>query len=132
MHTTLYRGRKAIVSYVDGKAAQFHALFRKGNFQAIVRFFTKRFGPPSERLGMPVAMLGEPNRVNKIVRWAGPGAPGAKESILEVREVDDLRWSAPPDTRHGAVRLFGKGADPVFKHVSWSDFLLARVRKKRE
>ncbi len=130
VHTTLYRGRKAIVRYVDGKAAQFHALFRKGNFQAIVRFFTQRFGPPTERLDMPVAMLREPNRVNKIVRWAGPAAQGGSEPTLEVRQVDDLRWSAPPDARHGVVRLFWKGADPVFKHVSWSDFLLARIRER--
>ncbi len=132
VHTTLYRGRKAIVRYVDGKATQFHALFPKGNFRAIVRYFTKRFGPPSERLGMPVAMLGEPNRENKIVQWAGPATQGGGEPILEVREVDDLRWSAPPDARHGVVRLFLKGADPVFKHVSWSDFLLARIRERKE
>ena len=81
---------------------------------------------------MPVAMLGEPNRENKIVQWAGPATQGGGDPTLEVREVDDLRWSAPPDARHGVVRLFLKGAAPVFKHVSWSDFLLARIRERKE
>ena len=126
VHTTLYRGRKAIVRYEGGVVTQIHALFPKGNFRVIVRHFTKRFGAPVEMIDNWAVLPGEPDRSNRTMRWRGAGA-----SILEVREIDDLRWSSPPDTKHGVVWLYQEGADPVFRHVSWSDFLLARVGQAR-
>ena len=127
VHTTLYRGRKAIVRYESGVVTQIHALFPKGNFRAIVRHFTERFGVPAEKTDNWAVLPGEPNRRNRTVRWRDTTAEGAGGGILEVREIDDLRWSSPPDTRHGVVWLHREEADPVFRYVSWSDFLLARV-----
>ena len=131
VHTTLYRGRKAIVRYEGGVATQIHALFPKGNFRAIVRHFTERFGAPAEKTDNWAVLAGEPNRRNRTVRWRSAAAEGAGDGILEVREIDDLRWSSPPDTRHGVVWLHREGVDPVFRYVSWSDFLLARVGRAR-
>ena len=127
VHITLYRGRKAIVRYESGVVTQIHALFPKGNFWAIVRHFTERFGVPAEKTDNWAVLAGEPNRRNRTVRWRDTTAEGAGGGILEVREIDDLRWSSPPDTRHGVVWLHREEADPVFRYVSWSDFLLARV-----
>ncbi len=132
VQTTLYRGRKSIIHYENGKARQFHVLFPHGNFQAIVEHFTKRFGEPAESPVIRLALIGEADRKNRTARWLGPGNSAGGQSILEVREFDDMRWSAPPDARHGVVRLYRKGAEPVFQHVSWSDFLLARIRERRE
>jgi hypothetical protein len=106
---------------------QIHALFPKGNFWAIVRHFTERFGVPAEKTDNWAVLAGEPNRRNRTVRWRDTTAEGAGDGILEVREIDDLRWSSQPDTRHGVVWLHREDADPIFRYVSWSDFLLARV-----
>ncbi len=136
VHTTLYRGRKSIIHYENGRAQQFHVLFPHGNFQAIVEHLTERFGEPAASPVLRLALIGEADRKNRTARWLGPGNSAGNsaggQSILEVREVDDMRWSAPPDARHGVVRLYRKGAKPVFQHVSWSDFLLSRIREKRE
>ena len=134
VHTTLYRGRKSIVRYDEEVATQFHTLFPTGNFDAIVEHFSKLLGPPTEKPVIWVVMIGKPNRKNRTARWIGPqnaggknGDQGAAPEILDVREIDDLRWSLPPDDRHGVVWLYRQGGLPVFRHVSWSDFLLARA-----
>lgn len=137
VHTTLYRGRKSIVRYDGEVATQFHTLFRTGNFDVIVEHFSKLLGTPTEKPVIWTVMIGKPNRKNRTVQWVRPqraggknGDQGAAPGILEVREIDDLRWSSPPDDRHGVVWLYRKGGLPVFRHVSWSDFLLARVRRQ--
>lgn len=139
VYTILYRGRKSIVRYEGGVATQFHTLFPTGNFDAIVEHFSKLLGPPTEKPVIWAVMIGKPNRKNRTARWVGPqradganGGRGAAPGILDVREIDDLRWSSPPDDRHGVVWLYRKGGLPVFRHVSWSDFLLARVRRQRK
>ena len=139
VHTTLYRGRKSIVRYDAEVATQFHTLFPTGNFDAIVEHFSELFGPPTEKPVIWTVMIGKPNRKNRTARWIGPqravaknGNQGEPPGILDVREIDDLRWSAPPDDRHGVVWLYRQGGLPVFRHVSWSDFLLARVRRQRK
>jgi hypothetical protein len=138
VHTTLYRGRKSIVRYDEEVATHFHTLSPTGNFDAIVEHFSKLLGPPTEKPVIWVVMIGKPNRKNRTARWIGPqraggknGDQGAAPGILDVREIDDLRWSLPPDDRHGVVWLYRQGGLPVFRHVSWSDFLLARVRRQR-
>ncbi|NQU60852.1 MAG: hypothetical protein HQ512_06950 [Rhodospirillales bacterium] len=130
VHTTLYRGRMAIAQYESGKATQFHILFAHGNYDAVVDFFTRRFGEPSQKPEIQAIIIGGANRKNRTLRWLGPKDRNGAVTILEVREIDDLRWSAPPDIRHGVARLYRKGQEPVFRNVSWSDFLLARMGRK--
>ena len=122
----LYRGAQAIVHYGDGGASQVHALFPVRYFDAITAYFTKRLGTPGKQFDNWAILPGEPNRKNRTVRWRGPGA-----SVLEIRQIDDLRWSLLPDTKHGVVRIYGEVSTPVFRHVSWSDFTLARMLKVR-
>jgi len=129
VYTTLYRGRKSIIHYENGQARQFHSLFSVKNFDATIDYFTKRFGAPSQTLNMRAVRVGQKNRKNRTASWFGPKQTGAKSVVLEVREFDNLRWSAPTDRRYGAVWLHYQGDDPVFRYISWSDFLLARVRR---
>ncbi|NQU57449.1 MAG: hypothetical protein HQ513_09445, partial [Rhodospirillales bacterium] len=129
VYTTLYRGQKTIVHYENGRAKQFHSLFPRKNFSAIIDYFTKRFGPPSQTPNIRAVLIGQENRKNRTARWLGPKQTDAKAVVLDVREFDDLRWSSPADLRYGAVWLHNQGENPVFRFVSWSDFLLARVRK---
>ena len=127
VRTTLYRETQAIVRYDKGAASQFHTLFPTGNFEAIVGYFTASLGAPGKQSDNWAILPAEPNRPNRTVRWRGAG-----NSVLEIREIDDLRWSSMPDTRHGVVRMYAEDPDPVFRHVSWSDFMLARIPHKQQ
>ena len=129
VQSAIYRGRQAIVRYDGGVATQFHALFPTANFQKIVDHFTAMLGPPGDTSERSAVAIGERNRKNRTARWLGPKAADGADSMLEVREIDDMRWSAPPDLEHGVVRLYRGGGDFIFQHVSWSDFLLARMRQ---
>ena len=126
----IYRGRQAIVRYDDDAATQFHVLFPTGNFVAVEEYFVKRLGPPGARPDLWVPMIGSANRKNRALLWLGPKPEGGGHgTTLEIREFDDLRWSSPPDMTHGVVRLYGAIDEPVFKHASWSDFLLVKMRR---
>ncbi len=129
VQTAIYRGRQAVVRYDDGTATQFHVLFPTANFQKVVDHFAAVLGPPGDAPVQWAVAIGAPNRKNRIARWLAPRAADGGDGILEVREIDDMRWSAPPDLEHGVVRLYRVGGDVIFQHVSWSDFLLARMRQ---
>jgi hypothetical protein len=130
VQTAIYRGRQAIVRYDDAVATQFHAMFPTANFQKIVDHFTIILGPPGDTPQRSAVVIGERNRNNRTARWLGPqSADGEVDIMLEVREIDDMRWSTPPDLDHGVVRLYRPGGDIMYQHVSWSDFLLARMRR---
>ena len=70
-------------------------------------------------------MIAAPARNNPAVRWHGASDRG--DIVLEIRQMDDLRMVLP-DTQFGVVRLHRKGADSVFKLVSVSDLMLARLK----
>lgn len=126
VRTIFYRGAQAIVRYDDGSASQFHTLFPTRYFDAITAYFAERLGTPGKQFDNWAILPAEPNRMNRTVRWRGPGA-----SVLEIRQIDDLRWSSMPDTKHGVVRIYGEDSAPVFRHISWSDFMLARISNER-
>jgi hypothetical protein len=129
VQSAIYRGRQAIVRYDGGVATQIHVLFPTANFQKVVDHFTAMLDSPGDTSERSAVAIGERNRKNRTVRWLGPKAADGADSTLEVREIDDMRWSAPPDLEHGVVRLYRSGGDLIFQHVSWSDFLLARMRQ---
>jgi len=119
---------KAIVRYIGGVASQYHVVFPTQAYGQVSAHFTERFGPPHETPDVWATLLGEPKRFNKTLRWhakdiSGPGM------VLEIREIDDLRWSAPPDVKNGVVRLHHKGAGTVFEHLTTADLLLIQVQK---
>ena len=122
VRSILYRGTQAIVRYDEGGANQVHTLFPARYFDAITTYLTKHLGAPGKQFDNWAFLPAEPNRRNRTVRWRGPGA-----SVLEIRQIDDLRWSSMPDTKHGVVRIYSEDSDPVFRDVSWSDFMLARI-----
>jgi hypothetical protein len=127
VHTKLFKGNQALVEYNKGKARQFHTLFLAQYFDPIAAYFTKRLGGAAKEFDNWAVIPAEPNRRNRTLRWRGPGS-----SILEIRQIDDLRWSALPDIKHGAVRIYLDDPAPVFRHVSWSDFTLSRMSRTRQ
>jgi hypothetical protein len=126
VRTVLYRGAQAIVRYDNGVASQFHTLFPTRYFDAVTAYFAERLGTPGKRFDNWAYLPAEPNRMNRTMRWRGPEA-----SVLEIRQIDDLRWSSMPDTRHGVVRIYAEDPASVFRNVSWSDFMLARMSNER-
>ncbi len=124
---------RAIVRYDESpggaEASQFHVLFPTRSFARLSAYFKSTLGPPSEIPEIWTAMLGEPKRFNKTLRWRSAIEKGDGFQIVEMREIDDLRWSAPPDIKHGVVRMYRDGARPIFQSLSTADLLLLQVRK---
>ena len=107
----MYRGTQALVRYDDGAATRLHALFPTQSFDAVVAFFTRRFGPPVKTLDRGAA-----GRPNPTVLWMSVD-PGTDQVVaLEIRTFDDVR-GAYPDTEHGAMMLFPASAAPVFPRL---------------
>jgi len=132
--TTYYRGQQAIVQYHAGRATQYHALFPTKALRDVTAHFTAKYGPPTEHPEIWTALIGAPKRPNRTVRWRsrklGKDAGSTTETILEIREIDDLRWSSPPDVKHGVVRLYEQNSGSVFELLSATDLLLVNIRRR--
>ena len=128
--STIYRGSKAIVQYVDGQSVQLHVLFPAGGLWSITEYFKKLYGPPTEMPEIWTALIGAPKRPNRVLRWHNRDSKTGAISVLEIREIDDLRWSKPPDRDHGVVRILEKGRGSVFQLLSPTDLLLVNLRQR--
>ena len=128
-NSSIYQGPKAIVQYVDGLSVQMHALFPVAGLWSVTEYFKKLYGPPSAQPEVWTALIGEPKRPNRVLRWYNRNTKTGAETILEIREIDDLRWSSPPDTTHGVVRILEKGRSSVFQLLSSTDLLLSNLRR---
>jgi len=119
----IFRDARALVRYDDGKATRVHALFPSPSFDAIVAFWTGRFGPPVKTLERrPVA--GQPN---PSVVWMGIDPTTDMAVALEVHKFDDVR-SSYPDTEHGAIMLFPAFAVPIFPRMPLLDLRLRMMK----
>ncbi len=125
--SALYRGEKAIVHYAAGAAAQYHVLFKAEAFDKVAAYLEDRYGPPSAKPDRWTSLVGKPKRFNRTMRWMRASAAGGGD-VLEIREIDDLRWSAPPDTDNGVLWLTREGSRPMFQYLSATDFLLVGIR----
>jgi hypothetical protein len=130
--SSVYRGEKAIIQYENGRSVQMHVLFPAKALWTVSEHFKKLYGPPTEMPEVWTAMIGEPKRPNRVLRWHSRNAKTGAETVLEIREIDDLRWSAPPDTKHGVVRVLEKGRGSVFQLLSSTDLLLVGLRGGRQ
>ena len=128
--TTYYRGQQAIVQYEAGRATQYHALFPVKGMKKITEHFRKLYGPPTEIPEIWTALIGQPQRPNRTLRWRSNNPKTGAEHILEIREIDDLRWSSPPDVHHGVVRLYARDKGSVFELLSATDLLLVHIRRR--
>lgn len=126
----LYRGTKTIVHYVSDTATQYHTLFRTESLDAVVEYFRTRYGPPNETLERRTSLYMQPSRLNRTALWRKADAGADGHTVLEIREIDDLRWSMPPDTKNGVIWLHREGAHPIFRYLSASDLLLARIHSR--
>ena len=131
VNTSFYRGKRAIVEYVAGKAEQYHIMFPVKEMRRVVDHFKARYGEPTEMPEIWTALIGQPKRHNRTLRWRSRDAKSGAETVLEIREIDDLRWSSPPDVNHGVLRLYAKDRGSVFELLSSTDLLLVQLRRRR-
>ena len=82
---------KAIIEYVDDVSVQMHVLFPAAGLWSVSEHFKKLYGPPSEQPDIWTALIGQPKRPNRVLRWYSRNTRTGSESILEIREIDDLR-----------------------------------------
>ncbi len=129
--SNFYRGPKSIVEYVAGRSVQIHVLFKTEEIQRVTKYFTSRYGQPTEKPEIWTDLIGKQKRANLTLRWRARDSKTGEVTVLEIREIDDLRWSSPPDTRHGALRIYAEKRGSVFKLLSWTDLLLVQLRRRR-
>ncbi|MDP6896133.1 MAG: hypothetical protein QF510_04055, partial [Rhodospirillales bacterium] len=129
--SNFYRGPKSIVEYVAGRNVQIHVLFNTEEIQRVTKHFTGRYGRPTEQPEIWTDLIGRKKRPNRTLRWRNRDSKTGEVTVLEIREIDDLRWSSPPDTRHGALRIYTEKRGSVFKLLSWTDLLLVQLRRRR-
>ena len=129
--SNFYRGPKSIVEYVAGRSVQIHVLFNTEEIQRVTKHFTGRYGRPTEQPEIWTDLIGRKKRPNRTLRWRNRDSKTGEVTVLEIREIDDLRWSSPPDTRHGALRIYTEKRGSVFKLLSWTDLLLVQLRRRR-
>ena len=122
-------GGASIVHYIDGNAAQYHGLYPTKSFDLIKTYLVSKYGTPTETPEIWTALLAEPKRRNLVHRWTAIAKDGGPDIVLEIRQIDDLRWSSPPDKTNGLIRMYRKGDQSIFRLLTTADLLLLQVRK---
>jgi hypothetical protein len=120
--TYLYQGSRAIARYDGGKATHYHTLFSSLAYDDVVKFFTAKYGPPTDEWKRSIAPFDQPRQPNPTLVWRSKDSRTNKITILEVRRYDDTR-NVFPDMEHGAVRLYAAGAQRVFPVVTGMDLM---------
>ena len=127
--SVMYEGTQTIVRYDEGSATYFHTLFPSGSYESIVKFFTRRYGPPTKVLNRSIAPLASPRMANPTVIWQRRAPVTNLLTTLEIRYFDDARGGFP-DTKRGAVYLYHEWSQPVFPQLSSVELMLLRAEKK--
>ncbi|MSO93581.1 MAG: hypothetical protein EXQ86_09315 [Rhodospirillales bacterium] len=125
--TVMYQGLSAIARYDEGQATRYHALFESDVFDAIVAYYTKRFGPPLAQATRSMKPMASAARENPVVSWRSLNPTTQEVAVLEVRKFDDSRGSFP-DTKRGAIMLYTPGSDHIFPQVSTIELMQLRTR----
>ena len=120
---------QSIVHYLNGKSVQYHGRFPNQSFNPIASYIMSKFGAPTEAPKTTTAMLGAASQPNRVYRWVTATTDDQPPVILEMREIDDLRWSLPPDRLNGLIRMYRKGEASIFKILTAADLLLLQIIK---
>ena len=118
----------SIVHYLNGKSVQFHGLFPSQSFGIVASLLTSYLGAPTDTPKIMTPMLAAAEVPNRIFQWVASAIVDQPPLILEIREIDDLRWSLPPDPLNGVIRMYWKGEPSVFKILTAADLLLLQIR----
>ncbi|NQV54936.1 MAG: hypothetical protein HQ503_03685, partial [Rhodospirillales bacterium] len=122
VNTLLYQGSRAIARYDRGGATHLHALFDASKYDAILKYLSKRFGPPTDNWKRSISPFNKPRQTNPTFVWRSRDTRTDKVTILELRKYDDTR-SVFPDAEHGVLRLYTAGAPKIFPVVTALDIM---------
>ncbi len=120
---------KAIVRYDAEQATQYRVSFPAESFDRIRFHFEYLLGPPNDVPEVWVPLFAEPKRKNRVIRWVAEKVGDKPPAVLEMREIDDIRWMESPDKTNGVVRLYRDGAKPIFSMIMTADLRLIEVRR---
>lgn len=126
----MYQGAKTIGRYDDGMATYYHTVFPSASYQAVVGYYRRRYGEPTEYWKRSIAPLAAPRRDNPTVIWRSVNPVTKLISSLEVRNFDDARGSFP-DIKRGAILLYHEWSTPVFPQLSTLELMLLRASRLR-
>ena len=115
--TYIYNGAQSIARYDDGEATSYFTLFKSESFDAVIAYYERRFGKPTEIWERRVKPLATAPRPNPIMLWRSADPATKSVSVLKVRKFDDTRGGFP-DMRRGAIMLRREDAEPIFPRLS--------------
>ncbi len=122
---------RAIIRYDNDIATQYRVSFPHQSFDRIAAHFEYLLGPPHERPTVMVPIFAEPKKASRVIRWVASDTNDAPQAILEMREIDDVRWSESPDTENGVIRLYRRGMKPVFSMVMTAELTLIDIQHSK-
>lgn len=124
--TIMYQGTRAIGRYDAGGATRFHALFRTEAMARVIKYYTERYGPPSEKIDRAIAPLAQPRRDNPTYIWRSREPGTDTINILEIRQFDDARGGGFPDTKRGVILLYREHAGTIFPELSQLELMVLK------
>jgi hypothetical protein len=127
INTIMYQGTQAVIRYDEGRASNFFTLFDSRAYGAIVDFYMKRYGPPTQQLQRGIAPLAQPRRANPVSIWRSIDPTTNLITTLEIRQFDDSRVGFP-DTRRGAIMLYHAWSEPIFPQLSALELMVLKPK----
>ncbi|MBD3662223.1 MAG: hypothetical protein HUJ11_08725, partial [Arenibacter algicola] len=122
--TIMYQGTRAIGRYDAGSATRFHALFRSEALPRVLKYYTDRYGPPTETVERAIAPLAQPRRDNPTYIWRSREPGTDSITVLEIRQFDDARGGGFPDTKRAPILLYPQHAGSIFPQLSQLELLV--------
>jgi len=113
----MYHGNQAIARYGEGEVTSYYTLFKTESFDAVIAYYERRFGKPTEIWDRLVKPMAAPQQPNPTILWRSVDPATHTVSVLEVRKFDDTRGGFP-DLRRGAILLRREDAQPIFPRLS--------------
>ena len=123
--TIMYQGTRSIARYDAGRATNFHALFNADAFALVIKYYTDRYGQPTEVVQRAIAPLGKPRTDNPTYIWQSREGGTDTTTTLEVRKFDDARGGFP-DTKRGALLLYRSHSGGIFPQLSQLELMVLK------
>ena len=88
IYKRFHKGNRAVVGYHKGVATYVKTIFAAPDFDAVMQYFTKKYGTPDTQDDRVVAPLGKPQQTNVVLTWYGYSEAFKRETVLQVAHYD--------------------------------------------
>ena len=123
--TIMYQGTRSIARYDAGRATNVHALFNADAFAHVIKYYTDRYGQPTQVVQRAIAPLGKPRTDNPTYIWQSREAGTDTTTTLEIRKYDDARGGFP-DIKRGALLLYRSHSGGIFPQLSQLELMVLK------